>query len=148
VSETTFQQRLIINAPPEVAVMRKVRKPFKFSYGFEAPVGMKVSAHQYATHYDEKIYRHANVFDGFRFVQPSTSADDKKAGGDSGFKRTVYTISCSYLAFGHGRHGMSLGHSFFALGANHQPSQPWPVRIHRTQAHAGLPHRELRDEMA
>jgi cytochrome P450 len=89
-----------------VALVRKVIKPLKFSNGFEAPVGITVSSHQYATHLDENIYPHADVFDGFRFVQLSTFAGDnkEKAGGNGGIKRTMYTTSRSYLTFGHGRH--------------------------------------------
>jgi hypothetical protein len=108
--------------PLEEAISRKVVQPFKFSNGIEVPVGMTVSAHQYATHYDENLYPHAGVFDGFRFVLPSDK-NKEKAGRD--VKGTMYTTSHSYLAFGHGRHAWyvtKLGHSFLALSADYQPS--------------------------
>jgi cytochrome P450 len=80
---------------------RKVRKPFTFSNGFQAPVGMTISAHLYATHHDETLYPHADEFDGFRFV-PVVEDGGKETG--TGVKKTMYTTSPTYLAFGHGRH--------------------------------------------
>jgi hypothetical protein len=118
---TTCHERLVINAqiyPFQEAISRKVRKPFKLSNGFQAPIGMTLSAHQYATHHDEDLYPHPEVFDGFRFVQPSTAADNdkEKADGGSVAKGAMYTTSRSYLAFGHGRHAWyvaTLSHLLF-----------------------------------
>jgi cytochrome P450 len=83
---------------------RKVRKPFTFSNGFQAPVGMTISAHLYATHHDESLYPHADEFDGFRFVPVAEEDGAKETGTGTGLKKTMYTTSSSYLAFGHGRH--------------------------------------------
>lgn len=85
-----------------LAMIRKVRKPFKFSNGFQAPVGMTISTHLYATHHDENLYPHADVFDGFRFVEQASTGDNEKEKA-GGIKNTMYTTSRSYLAFGHGR---------------------------------------------
>jgi cytochrome P450 len=87
-------------------MLRKVRKPFKFSNGFEAPVGVTISSHLYATHRDENLYPHPDVFDGFRFVESTGKVDNEqdKVGGDSGIRKAMYTTSRSYLTFGHGRH--------------------------------------------
>ena len=92
------------SSPPTEVLSRKVRRPFIFSNGFQAPVGMTISAHLYATHHDESLYPHADEFDGFRFVEAQPSAE--KSGKEKGtsVKKTMYTTSPTYLAFGHGRH--------------------------------------------
>jgi cytochrome P450 len=66
---------------------------------------MTISTHLYATHHDENLYPHADVFDGFRFIEPASTGDSEKdrVNRENGIKNTMYTTSRSYLAFGHGR---------------------------------------------
>ncbi|KIM22625.1 hypothetical protein M408DRAFT_282040 [Serendipita vermifera MAFF 305830] len=87
-------------------MMRKVLKPFTFSNGFQAPAGMTISAHLYATHHDESLYSNAGTFDGFRFLEVTSDVKDRKEQGetDTNVRKTMYTTSKTFLAFGHGRH--------------------------------------------
>ena len=85
---------------------RKVLKPFTFSNGFQAPTGMTISAHLYATHHDEDLYSNAGTFDGFRFLEATSDVKDQKDKNetDINVRKTMYTTSKTFLAFGHGRH--------------------------------------------
>jgi hypothetical protein len=77
---------------------------------------MVISAHLYATHHDESLYPHADEFDGFRFVEAEPSAENSEEQKGISAKKTMYTTSPAYLAFGHGKN------AWWALLSN--PSAP------------------------
>lgn len=92
---------------------RTVLKPFIFSNGVQLPAGTMVCTHQWAVHRDIVNYSNPDVFDGERFVesdyiQAQKAANDedgdKKTKNSEGARKTMYSTSRTYLAFGHGRH--------------------------------------------
>ncbi|PVF95420.1 cytochrome P450 [Serendipita vermifera] len=112
---------------------RKVIHPFTFSNGVTIPAGETVSCHLYGVHRDNEIYPDPQEFDGWRFLgmNPGYTGGDPKATagnailkgltdeneeekGGKETKKTMYTTSRSFLAFGHGRHSCP-GRFFAAL---------------------------------
>jgi len=80
-----------------ISLTRKAVKDFTFSDGTFIPAGTTVSAPMRATHYDENIYEHPEVFDPFRF------SDLRETSGESA-KHQLVSTSVEYLVFGHGLH--------------------------------------------
>lgn len=96
---------------------RTALQPFKFSNGVVIPPGSMLCTHQWAVHRDGGNYSNPDVFDGERFLEKDwiraedvgagTSVDGEKAdakGEKAGARKTMYSTSRTYLAFGHGKH--------------------------------------------
>ena len=80
---------------------RKVLTEYTLSNGTILPAGSTVSVNSDAAHFNEKNYRNAQTFDGFRFYH---EGDGYGPHADENVKSYMVTTSSSYLPFGHGRH--------------------------------------------
>ena len=80
-------------------------RPFTFSNGLRVPTGTSISSNLYGTHRDQSLYPNADVFDGFRFVEPARGEKEETTEHSaSKTKKTMYSTSSTYLSFGHGKH--------------------------------------------
>jgi cytochrome P450 len=78
-----------------------VNKPYTFSNQVALPVGTRVAVPILPIHLDEKIYKNANEFDGFRF---SRMRDEETETA----KSYCVNTNTDFLAFGHGTHAWYL----------------------------------------
>ena len=81
---------------------RLALRPFTFSNGVTVPAGTLVSVPASATHTDERIYKNANEFDGFRFAKLRESEGDTTTS-----RYQAVSTSSEHLSFGLGRHSWS-----------------------------------------
>ncbi|KZT02240.1 cytochrome P450 [Laetiporus sulphureus 93-53] len=86
-----------INGIVSIAVMRKVLQDYTLSDGTYVPAGTLVAGAALATHYDEKHYERAGVFEPFRF-------SDMRAEESERIKHQFVSTSPEYIPFGHGKH--------------------------------------------
>ena len=77
--------------------MRKVLQDYTLSDGTYLPAGTLVAGAALATHYDEKHYKRADVFEPFRFSDMSAEESERT-------KHQFASTSPTYIPFGHGKH--------------------------------------------
>ncbi|KAI0060038.1 cytochrome P450 [Artomyces pyxidatus] len=90
--DSFVRESLRANGINLITMKRLVLKPFTFSNGMTVPPGTIVSCAQKGTHADSDNYPHAEVFDGFRFVDETGMS-----------RQELATTTPEFLTFGHGR---------------------------------------------
>ncbi|PCH34175.1 cytochrome P450 [Wolfiporia cocos MD-104 SS10] len=80
-----------------LSVMRKILQDITLSNGTFLPKGTVIASAASATHHDERYYKHADEFEGFRFANMRTEESER-------IKHQYVSTSSEYIAFGHGRH--------------------------------------------
>ncbi|KAF7374692.1 Ent-kaurene oxidase [Mycena sanguinolenta] len=89
-----------LNGLGAFSMPRKALVPFQFPDGTIVPAGAIVGTIPPAIHMDERHYKNADTFDGFRFVSQRVSAN----GGQSDANLRLTGLGNTYLSFGGGRH--------------------------------------------
>jgi cytochrome P450 len=78
--------------------MREVKKDYTFASGLTVAKGSFVCASAYTAHHDEHLYKNADQFNPWRFVD-----SDEANGNNAGASQYVST-GPGFLSFGYGRH--------------------------------------------
>jgi len=98
----------------KVGLVREAKEDYVFSNGLKIPKGSFVGTSIHSVHTSEEIYKDANEFKPWRFV------DDKKDNDEISMRQYVAT-SAQFLAFGYGKHAwyVYLSDTFYGVIENY-----------------------------
>ncbi|TFK16846.1 cytochrome P450 [Coprinopsis marcescibilis] len=87
-----------LNGFSGLVVTRKATNDFTFSDGTTVPKGFRVAVAGQAIHEDQRNYKSAEAFDGFRFVELRDGGHEY-----DNLRHQMVSLDPSFLFFGHGR---------------------------------------------
>ncbi|GJJ08116.1 hypothetical protein Clacol_002324 [Clathrus columnatus] len=107
--DSFFKESQRIHGLGALSLPRKAIKDYTLSDGTFIPEGSNVSAICTARQCDDAVYSLGKTFDGFRFLDPLSTANLKDSGRERSddimnMSSSMVSTGLNYLPFGHGRH--------------------------------------------